>query len=352
MARTWPNAAANRLKVGSNPSALAFPGNASKFTLAGWVKLNNVGATEQVFMSKYDGSFGPLFRTLSGKVRMFWIDTGSSGHEAIGATTMSTGTWYHIAATWPRATSPGMQVWLNGVVDGADTTNATMNATSDSTNGWTFGARAAATFPLDGDMCEMCMFNDVLTADQILALARCGSPHEVAPGLLVGYWPTFGSYDNQADFSQQSNNLQLVGTLATADHAPVGPQVPIWSPYLRTFVSAGTSPPVNTVAPAVTPTWTEVGRVESCSTGTWTGSPTPTYTYQWQHSADGSTGWADIGSATAATYTVALTYLTEYLRCIVTASNADAGSPVSANSNVVGPVTGSPAAGYASVAVS
>jgi hypothetical protein len=94
--------------------------------------------------------------------------------------------------------------------------------------------------------------------------------------------------------------------------------------------------PVNTVAPSVTGD-AEVGSVLTTTNGTWTGNPTPTYTRAWQRSADGSTGWAAIAGATAATYTLVEDDDAQYIRCVVTATNS-AGSDT-ADSNVVGPVT-------------
>ena len=88
--------------------------------------------------------------------------------------------------------------------------------------------------------------------------------------------------------------------------------------------------PVNTVAPAVTGNaWT--GQVLTCSTGTWTGSPTPSYTYQWTR--DGS----NIVGETASTYTVVSGDVTHAVVCVVTATN-EAGSATH-NSNSVTPTT-------------
>lgn len=95
--------------------------------------------------------------------------------------------------------------------------------------------------------------------------------------------------------------------------------------------------PANTVAPAVTGTAT-VGQTLTASNGTWTGTPTPTYTRKWQRSADGTTGWADIASATATTYVLAAADEGQYVRAVVTGTNT-AGT-ASANSNAVGPVAG------------
>lgn len=73
--------------------------------------------------------------------------------------------------------------------------------------------------------------------------------------------------------------------------------------------------PVNTVLPAVSGS-TSAPADLSCSTGTWTNSPT-SYAYQWQAYSGGS--WSDVSGQTASTYDDAPAG--EY-RCRVTPTNA------------------------------
>ena len=70
--------------------------------------------------------------------------------------------------------------------------------------------------------------------------------------------------------------------------------------------------PVNTVAPAITGTAQE-GQTLTCSTGTWSGSPT--YTYQWKRNG------SNIGSATNSTYTLVTADVSQSITCQVTATN-------------------------------
>ena len=90
-----------------------------------------------------------------------------------------------------------------------------------------------------------------------------------------------------------------------------------------------TAAPVNTVAPVVSGTST-VGSNLSCTTGTWSNTPTA-YTYQWLANS------TSITNATSNTYTLTLTEKGANISCNVTATNI-AGS-ATANSNSVGPVT-------------
>ena len=90
----------------------------------------------------------------------------------------------------------------------------------------------------------------------------------------------------------------------------------------------GGNPPVNSVAPALSGTAQE-GQTLTCSTGTWSGSPT--YTYQWKR--DGN----NITSATNSTYTLVTADVGTSIKCTVTATNF-VGS-ATADSNTVVPVS-------------
>jgi hypothetical protein len=99
-------------------------------------------------------------------------------------------------------------------------------------------------------------------------------------------------------------------------------------------VSGSPSVPVNSVLPAITGT-ANIGSVLTCSTGTWTNTPT-SYTYQWQRD-DGTGTYANIGGATSNTYTVQVADDLLHLRCLVTAVNGS-GSSAPATAAPVGPV--------------
>lgn len=90
----------------------------------------------------------------------------------------------------------------------------------------------------------------------------------------------------------------------------------------------GGNPPVNSVAPALSGTAQE-GQTLTCSTGTWSGSPT--YTYQWKR--DGN----NITSATNSTYTLVTADVGTSIKCTVTATNFTGSA--TADSNTVTPTS-------------
>jgi hypothetical protein len=85
--------------------------------------------------------------------------------------------------------------------------------------------------------------------------------------------------------------------------------------------------PVNTSAPVISGS-TTIGSVVSCSTGTWTNSPT-SYTYQWKRNGTA------IAFATSSTYTLVSGDSGQSITCTVTATNT--GGSASATSNAVVP---------------
>lgn len=89
---------------------------------------------------------------------------------------------------------------------------------------------------------------------------------------------------------------------------------------------SGSTLPANTVAPALSGTPHD-GSTLSAGNGTWTGSPTPTFSYQWQNSVTGTSGWADVSGATAATYVLGDGDVGLFYRCTVTATNSAGSVP-------------------------
>ncbi len=133
------------------------------------------------------------------------------------------------------------------------------------------------------------------------------------------------------------------GGSTAADSATVGPIGRSLAPTLNSGkmeICANTTTPVftqpaptNLVAPIVSGVST-VGTVLSCSTGTWTGSPT--FTYQW------TTNTASITGATNATYVTVGDDIGANVSCIVTATTLGGATQQAASNSIL--VTGSTSA--------
>ncbi len=122
-----------------------------------------------------------------------------------------------------------------------------------------------------------------------------------------------GSVNNNIGWGQGANNTIGWGKS----------QIDSWAG--ATDIDGGNLPS-NSVAPALSGTAQE-GQTLTCSTGTWSGSPT--YTYQWKRNG------SNITSATNSTYTLVTADVGQSIKCTVTATNFIGSA--NADSNTVTP---------------
>ncbi len=104
------------LTCSTNPTDWAF--GTGDFTIAGWIKFTSL-SNSVFYLSDYGGnSFG--LRIYSSKLTI----STSSGALLTGSTTLSTGTWYHVAFV---RYSGSLKIFLDGILDGSvsDSTDIT-----------------------------------------------------------------------------------------------------------------------------------------------------------------------------------------------------------------------------------
>lgn len=97
-----------------------------------------------------------------------------------------------------------------------------------------------------------------------------------------------------------------------------------------TLTGGGGAVPENTVLPAITGN-VRTGESLTCSTGTWTNSPS-SYAYQWTRAG------VDIGGATSSTYAVTPTDIPELIACEVIATNGTGDSDPATATSVSSPL--------------
>jgi hypothetical protein len=167
-----------------NASAL----NPTTFSISMWINLDsfdgNGNASETWFMGRDDDTLGRSFAfgaDTTGTLRLQM--NGAFNVDA--ATAMSTGTWYHVGCT---ATSGSWLLYLNGAQDGSGATAATPNSTTGLT---TIAYREYASFEeyTNGRIAEVGFWGAVLTASEMVSLARGYSPLLIRPDALLSYVP-------------------------------------------------------------------------------------------------------------------------------------------------------------------
>ena len=221
MGRDFSGAAGNFLATTGSPPNLELGTVNGPYSFGAWVRADATNG-ERTVMSKYQ-SRGPTLRVFDGKLRMFTINSGDSGQEAIGATTIPTGVWVHVGGNFDGTTA--IRVMVNGVQDATAPMTGQMVA-SQSPN-WHIGRRADGVAIFDGRICEAFLSMAHLSNAEWLALARGVSPILVRPAALAGYWPIWGVGAPEVNLVSPLGPMIVNGSLPVVDHAPSGPPVAV-----------------------------------------------------------------------------------------------------------------------------
>ena len=151
-------------------------------------------------------------------------------------------------------------------------------------------------------------------ADVVVAVAAAGGNVNLTASSLTfttGNWNTTQSVTaTSPNDGASSGNRNSTITLSSA-----GVTASATVTVVVTDATPAPSAPVNSALPAITGA-TTLGALLTCSTGTWTQSPT-SYAYQWKR------GGTSIAGETAATHTIVAADQGTTLTCTVTATNAN-----------------------------
>jgi hypothetical protein len=196
-------------------------GNTIDLTTSIWVYPDSLPAVAWACCAGGLGYYGIV--TVGTAVRAQCDNTTSSASIAESATgVMSTGSWQHLCAVFtPNA--PTVRIYHNGTL--------VASASPGDLPAFVTANHSAGRSPIgtanywDGKLAEHAVWHNVLTADEIAALARGVSPNMIRPINLELYWPLWGVASPEPDLSGHSLNGTVTGA-TLANHAPVGPPIP------------------------------------------------------------------------------------------------------------------------------
>ena len=146
------------------------------------------------------------------------VITRAGGSAAITTTTAaySINTWHHACGVWAAIDS------RTAYLDGGNSATNTTSRTPAGLDVTYIGARAAQTPTgfMRGRIAEVGLWNVVLDADEIAALAKAVSPLLIRPASLVAYWPLIGRYSPEIDIVGGAD-MTLVNAPTNGDHCRI-----------------------------------------------------------------------------------------------------------------------------------
>ncbi len=188
--------------------------SSSHMTVSAWIKLTSLTAFAQIVCR--DNSLRQYqFRINSSNKLELVLFISGSAITCAGSTALSTGTWYHVAATQDGTNA---YVYLNGVQDG--TIAAAGNLDSAAGDDTFIGTRQGNTLPLDGRIDDVAFIGSALTSGQI-ANIHAGTL-DVSTLSPTGLWRMEeGAGSTTADTSGNGNTGTLSGGATWSSDVPL-----------------------------------------------------------------------------------------------------------------------------------
>lgn len=198
---------------------------ASSYTISCWfypVVVQGAGTYGTVYGQANASGNSNYFIGLSGVTggKLGWYTENSTAIVDPGLATLTAGNWYNLVLTFNPSSSPGFFTFVNGVSDGTGNTGVVSAwGTNVTSFGYTDKAGVASLFN-NQRLEDWAIWNVVLTAREIAALAAGARPGKIRPLALGAWLPFDGLQSPEPDLSGNKNNGTLTGT-ALAFGAPV-----------------------------------------------------------------------------------------------------------------------------------
>jgi hypothetical protein len=214
MARSF-NGTSDFIKYGTLPLP-------ASMTLAVWTRWTGASAYgTALWLGASGNTNASIYVKSTGKLAVYY-NSGSSSYDGTGTNTLVSGTWYHLAATFPSGVLPNG--YVNGALDGTGNANFTSNA-----QGLTQSGNDLGTNWFGGSLADAAVWNVALAQAELTALANGVRPYQIRPQSLIGFWPLDGYGHPALDRSRGKNNGVLTGT-AFATGPPLLNPAPIILP--------------------------------------------------------------------------------------------------------------------------
>ncbi|TAK95166.1 MAG: hypothetical protein EPO07_15715 [Verrucomicrobia bacterium] len=179
----------NAVQFTSTSARATWPcANSNQVTVAAWVRCDTTGGGS--FPRIVDTpAYRMIFRFSSSDVNSVGFATfdTTNGDWDSGAGSISLGTWYHVAATYDRGTLTTPPIfYINGVKRNTTTLTSPSGAAPSLGGVGYIGNNAALTRWWNGLIDDLRIYNRVLTAGEIIAIATTNAPANLPPVVNAG----------------------------------------------------------------------------------------------------------------------------------------------------------------------
>lgn len=341
-ARTSSQSTNHSLFLNGTTTYVGVPYNTSleltgSLTMEAWVKTNS--SAEQVIIERGNWASAQYSYDLvlsGGKARAdIYQNSGSYGY-VVGATTITTNVWHHIAAVY---TGSQLKIYLDGVLDGS---NSCAYAPQSNTAGVRIGRGTNIYYPnnFNGRIDEVRVSNGVVYNSTFTPAAHLSATSDTR-----GLWKFDSSTNN--DFSGNGNDGTTQADVTYSTDVPVGPNVSptisLTDPQNNSYFTTGSNVVIDATA---SDSDGQIAKVEFFQGSTLLGTDTVApYTFYWNNVAAGSysiTAMAtdDLGATTTTSpITITVTQPNQYNSVLLNGTTSYVSVPYNASLNLTGALT-------------
>lgn len=212
-------------------------GAANNITVCAWIYRTGLGVDGSAILSYGDQS-GPRGWMLSvNSAQSFEVRIAGGAAQTHG-TSISTNTWFHVAARLPQnGANVDLQVYVNGVIGSGNfgNTHTAPNSTDDILIGAPYPNDSSGRANWTGRIAECFIWNANLNDDEIQG-AMLGRGWSIRPSSLVFYAPLWGLQSPEPNLAKAGDMTGTVTGATAGAHAPVTLFTPRWA---ATMVEAG-----------------------------------------------------------------------------------------------------------------
>lgn len=221
----------------SNPGTLSLDGTkgfgkimdaneldlSNSLTLEAWIKFDDVnrsGPGQDYMAVMMKGNFADAYGLMlntgsSNKTLTFYHNGAGSGSTTYDWTSVTSGTWYHVAATYDGSTA---KIYIDGKERASAGASGPVNITADPL--FIGQNEGSSNYRFDGTLAEIHLWDKALSPQEIgdqMNLAISGKE----PGLAGAWLPRTGGRHTAVDQTGNGNNMMTISETYSADFPPI-----------------------------------------------------------------------------------------------------------------------------------
>ena len=161
-------------------------GSTTNISVSMWIKPDVTSGNDLFFnIGNFSGSFGEVAFQLTSNTFLIRIDNAA---YRLSVSYTNTSAWNHIGFVYDGGNSANTKMYINGVAQSATTGGVHPSILELSGLKTIIGAGYSSSFPFDGVIDEVAVFNSSLSASDITAIYNSGAPNDLTSLSPVSWW--------------------------------------------------------------------------------------------------------------------------------------------------------------------